>query len=112
MQQWGDWRKGFDPDYWIKNLEHLVTEARTHGARAAVITDVRFLNEALWLRNQGGKLWRITRAGVVPRSGHASEWELEDTSVDLTIRNDSTTEQLEHIALAAYDDLLRDEARA
>lgn len=106
MQQWGDWRREQDPDYWVKRLIPVVEASRAAGAQALVITDVRFVNEYLWLQDAGGVLWRVARAGVVPRCGHASEWQLEGMRADLTIRNDGTLEELEARVLAAYDDLV------
>ncbi|MFM1991309.1 MAG: hypothetical protein RJA99_4266 [Pseudomonadota bacterium] len=106
MQQWGDYRRAQDPDYWTKRLEPIVEAARIAGAAAVIVTDVRFLNEHLWLQMVGGKLWRVVRAGLVPRSGHASEWQLEGVRADLTIRNDYGMDELEARAIAAYDDLV------
>ena len=110
MQQWGDYRRGIDPDYWLRAMAPVVEAARVAGMQATVITDVRYLNEYLWLHGAAGRLWRVVRAGVVARSGHASEWELEGVRADLTIRNDATIEELEARALAAYDDLLARDA--
>jgi hypothetical protein len=43
-----------------------------------VITDVRFPNEAEAVRERGGCLWRINRAGIGPANNHASELSLDD----------------------------------
>lgn len=110
MQQWGDYRRALDPDYWVRPVASVVEGARVAGMHATVITDVRFLNEYLWLQESGGRLWRVVREGVRPRSGHASEWQLEGVRADLLIRNDYSLEELEARALAAYDDVLAREA--
>lgn len=112
MQQWGDYRRQDDPDYFTKLMTPTVEAARVAGAAAVIVTDVRFLNEFLWLGASGGVLWRVVREGVKPRSGHASEWQLEGVRAHLTIRNDYSLEELEARALAAYDDLVAREASA
>lgn len=107
MQQWGDWRRAQDPDYWVRMLAITVDAARGMGFQAFAVTDVRYPNELDWLRRSGGVLWRVQRAGLAPRSGHSSEWALRDAPADLTITNDDGVEQLATRAIDAFDDLLR-----
>lgn len=57
------------------------------------ITDVRFPNEAEAIRQRGGKIYRIVRAGVGPANGHKSEISLDDYEFDGFIHNDGTVEQ-------------------
>lgn len=68
--EWG--RELVHPELWV-----LMAQRRWDAARASgddlVITDVRFENEVSWLKQQGGKVVAIERAGVNAVSAHASE---------------------------------------
>jgi len=59
-----------------------------------VVDDVRFLNEAAALREKGGKIWRVTRPGLLP-DGHASEQEGLAIKADMEIINNGSVEQLQ-----------------
>lgn len=85
-----------DPDIWhrivLKDCDKYVSpEVKTTGMirspkRHAVITDVRFKNEADAIREKGGLLWRIVREDHDGASGgiegHASEMELDNVPDD------------------------------
>ena len=58
-----------------------------------VITDARFPNEAEAIRERGGRLFRIERAGVGPANSHASETSLDNYDFDAFIHNDGTLEE-------------------
>jgi hypothetical protein len=103
MQQWGDWRRAADPDYWVKMLAITVDTAREIGFQAFVITDVRYPNELAWLREAGGVLWRVERPGLKPLSGHSSEWALHDAAADVTLVNDEDLDVLARRAVEAFD---------
>jgi len=103
MQQWGDWRRAADPDYWVKMLAITVDAARDLGFQAFVVTDVRYPNELHWLREAGGTLWRVQRPGLKPLSGHSSEWALQDSAADLTLVNDGDLDALARRAVEAFD---------
>lgn len=105
MQQWGDHRRDQVPDYFVRRIEPSVASARALGCRAIVITDVRYGNELAWLRAHGGALWRVTRPGSKPRSGHSSEWAIADEPADVTLPNDSTVDALAACVTDAFDDL-------
>lgn len=62
----------------------------------AVITDVRFPNEAERVRQLGGQIWRIDRGGDL-NDFHASEQDLPEDLVNVTIYNDGLLEYLERI---------------
>jgi hypothetical protein len=59
-----------------------------------VVTDVRFANEASWVKAFDGDIWRVTRAGVGPVNGHVSESELESIPYDALITNDGDLKDL------------------
>lgn len=68
LQEWGtEYRRAQNPAYW----SHVVAE-RMAGVERACITDVRFADEAEFVRSRGGVVWRVNRPGYGP-SAHASE---------------------------------------
>lgn len=75
----------FGADFWIS---HLPIKGGYE-----VVSDVRFLDEAAYLRSRGAVMLRVTRPGY----GMESEFERQVPMipVDLTIINDGTVEQLQ-----------------
>lgn len=77
LQWWGtDYRRGQDPDYWIKRLRRVLD---AHTPDVAIITDVRFPNETAAIKEWGGTLVKVSRMSppdvVVPP--HESETALD-----------------------------------
>ncbi len=92
MQQLGTeaMRGTFGDEVWIKSLF-----TRAAAVEYAVISDVRFLNEAQAIRNRGGILVRIERAGLISTDTHPSETALDDfDDFDHVLLNDGTVEDL------------------
>lgn len=95
----GGTKRAVDPDYWV---HQIFTNKFFFGdfqkGRSAVITDLRFKNEAETLRqaalNKGFNLVlvRVNRFAVNP-STDATECDLDDYSFDLTIENTGTVDQ-------------------
>jgi hypothetical protein len=52
------------------------------------ISDVRFDNEAKWVREQGGVIWKISRHGLASVRHHSSENGVDVDPADLLILND------------------------
>lgn len=87
--------RALHPDIWIR---HLVLRLGLDGEPGStpvhdciVISDVRFGNEAAWLRARGGRLVRLhrdTAAGVRP---HASELQVLDLVPDVDLWNNGPT---------------------
>lgn len=87
LQQWGtEYRRGQDPDYWTG-----IMRERLETVEAAVISDVRFPDEAALVRELGGEVWFIARPGVEV-SGHASE--LVQFVPDRVLDNSGTLDHL------------------
>lgn len=64
-----------DPDFWVKATSLRLEEHLAHDAiprDGIVFTDVRFANEADWIRSLGGYVIKITRPGI-QQMDHASE---------------------------------------
>lgn len=58
-----------------------------------VVTDARFQNEIEALQGIGGKIVRVTRAGVA-KDDHESERYIDDLPADFEIANDGTIDEL------------------
>lgn len=102
LQVIGQTQRDFDADYWVN-----VAARKIAGAEAwnlpVVVTDVRYLNEAVMLRARGFKIIRIMRPFADRRQGpaeqHASENELNDYPTDAVIYNDGDLDQLRNAIL-------------
>ena len=66
-------RNNWGQDFWLKLAATNMASMREHGYRNFVISDVRFANEAEWVRNQGGEIWLLDRPGTAPVREHVSE---------------------------------------
>jgi hypothetical protein len=77
-------------DFWINRMETAVRKAQATGDSRIVITDVRFQNEADFVRDAGGKMIEVRRPGLAP-SSHVSDTRIE---CDFTIYNDSSLDDL------------------
>lgn len=88
--EWG--RNLIDTDIWLTRAQVTYWKlVASHGHKqwlTAVVTDVRFPNEAAWVR-QNGSLWHMRREGleVVGAEGHASEGGIEVLPEDIVIHN-------------------------
>lgn len=83
---------------WIKLLEEEIKTARTFKKNQnvpVVITDVRFLNEADWIRSKDGIVIRVERPGYGPVNKHISDNVVDTSLWDYILPNDGTLEQLE-----------------
>lgn len=75
-------RDMFGSNFWVD----LTLNSLSGGS--AVISDVRFKNEADAIRKAGGQVWRINRSGIGPVTNHSSEIDLDDYDFDHVINND------------------------
>lgn len=101
-QWWGtDFRRNlYGQDYWIKYLANKMRGSEKYYEHL-FITDVRFRNEADWIKSQGGKLVRIQRAQDGACDGHQSESDLDNYKEwDYVIENSSS---LEHLKIEVED---------
>ena len=109
LQWWGTEfrRQLFGSDYWIAKLgEKLSGLQQANGSnghgKLVVVTDVRFENEADFIRSRGGLLIRIERP-MPADDNHASERQSESITVDMTVSNAGTPDDL----LDRAEDILR-----
>ena len=86
-----DIARNIDVNVWVKGADIF---RQDNPGRSIVITDVRFSNEAFWIREQGGIVVFLeskTR-GIHEHTGHSSENGLTGEDVDLIMENDGTIE--------------------
>ena len=99
------------PDYYRKRSVSLVTTPKAlpeipKTASVIIITDIRFENEAAFLRGHQGIIWHIVRPGVPLVNAHSSEAGIEQRPEDILIMNDGSLEQLEQQVECAWQRLL------
>lgn len=82
----------FGENFWIDRLWEDLAETPT--IYHVAISDVRFTNEAEAIKKEGGKVFRVTRPGVLAVNGHISELALNDYNFDEEILNDGTIDDL------------------
>lgn len=82
LQWWGtDYRRAEDPDYWVKKGVERLRDYEGIGIELAIVTDVRFENEAKAIRALGGIVVEVVatdsiraqRLGGTLPPAHASE---------------------------------------
>jgi hypothetical protein len=88
-------RNHFGDDFWIREaLKKVKDEARI------VVTDVRFVNEADWIKQfEDSHIWRIKRPNVTAVNGHVSESQMDGYRVDQIFLNGGSIEDLEQLII-------------
>lgn len=86
--EWG--RLMVDKDIWLKLAGHYLT----HTGPGMIISDVRFANEAAWVREQGGLIIHLDRPTAAKVREHESESGVPVEKGDAQILNESTKEHL------------------
>ena len=66
LQWWGtEFRRARNPDYWVNVLlTELAARFQNPSKPNIVITDVRFENEAEWIKDHGGVVWLVKRGAT------------------------------------------------
>jgi len=85
-------------DIWIHRAQHewdeLVRDALVIMATGMVIPDVRFENEAEFIRRNGGQVWHVLRAHTQSVHEHISESGVDTHETDIVFLNDGTIADL------------------
>lgn len=84
-------RNQFGDDVWVDLLLDNIETFENN----IVISDVRFINEAVAVKAYGGVVVRVNRPGVGPDSDHPSETEMDKIEYDYVIENDGSIVELE-----------------
>ena len=96
-----EWARNLRRDFWLRIAAAFVVDQMNAGETHFVISDVRFANEAEWVRSKGGQIWRIHREGLAGVRPHVSESGIDNIKPTRTIHNNGSTADLaEAVALA------------
>ncbi|WP_439426631.1 adenylate kinase [Stenotrophomonas sp. T8] len=96
--EWG--REMIDRDLWVKVVAQKIRQARRDGAAGVVVSDVRFDNEAQFIREWGGQVVQVLRDSAAPVSAHASEAGVQGDLIDTVIDNNGPVHRLRQAAEA------------
>lgn len=88
--EWG--RDLIRNDVWVAMLERRLAQFQAAGVEAVVVADVRFENEADWVRQRGGEVWHVYRA--TDADEHVSERGIKVRDGDRVIDNSGTLDEL------------------
>ena len=83
-------------DLWVLLMQREWEHVKHSANPRLVITDVRFDNEAMAIREAGGTVWRILREGVAQVNAHVSEAGVRRDLIDGDIKNYGTVDELRH----------------
>ena len=94
--EWG--RERIDPEIWLKIAQRKYAKIAGAGTMSGgrivgmgmIIPDIRFENEAAWIKDEGGLLFEVQRPGheAISESEHASERGVPIKYIDAVIIND------------------------
>jgi len=87
--EWG--RQLIHPDLWLLMAHQRLLQS----GPGMVIPDVRFENEAAWIRKHGGRIIHVIRPDVNAVEAHASEDGIEVQDTDVRLFNSGTLEELQ-----------------
>jgi hypothetical protein len=107
LQWWGtEYRRAQDPFYWVKKLRDQI---QADNPTVALITDVRFPNEVLFIKTNRGYTVEVTREGFndLLADSHPSEHALARYAWDIKVTvKDGQLEQLKTDAVELFDMIL------
>lgn len=90
--EWG--RQKVRDDIWLL----LAQDALLRNGPGMIVPDIRFENEADWLRRLGGVVIHLHRSRAAPVAAHASENGVLVVPGDIVLSNDGTLEDLQQTA--------------
>lgn len=97
--EWG--REQVAPDLWLRVAARRIASIKAAPpclhVSGIVVSDIRFENEAEWLRAQGGTIWHIERQRQANVTDHVSEYGITRASSDAVIANNKTITDLEEL---------------
>ena len=101
--EWG--RNTMRLDFWLLIALPEIEAHRRGGVPGVVVSDVRFENEAQFIRCQGGQVWHIQRPGIAGVRAHASERGIVPEGADRGLLNDGPLAALCNRVDRLIDDL-------
>lgn len=96
-----EWGRALKESLWLDIAKAKIAMYREYDSPGVVISDVRFPNEAAWVKEQGGVIWKILRPGVEPVRAHASEDLIASLPYDYVIDNHGSLDLLPNAVAAA-----------
>lgn len=92
--EWG--REALHPDFWIRIATDRIRWLENYESSPLriVIGDVRYENEAAFIRRQGGFLIHVRRNDATPVRAHTSESGIEIQDNDFVLENNGTLAEL------------------
>lgn len=92
-----EWGRSINPDFWVKVAAASMAEVMNIKGpdTVFVISDVRFDNEAQWVKDHGGVIWHIHRPAAQAVAAHQSENGIRHELVDLNILNNNSLSDLD-----------------
>ena len=99
-----EWGRTLAHDFWLRIAGAYLDEQVNQGGTHFVVSDVRFANEAQWVRDHGGVIWHINRPDCQPVRPHVSENKGLCWVVDHQIQNDGSIGELHRAVLRALDE--------
>jgi hypothetical protein len=90
--EWG--RQTLDSSFWVVVAARKLMPLLQRG-RPVVISDVRFANEAAFVRSFGAGLWHLRRPDIQPVAPHVSEQGVSVLQQDMVLVNHGTLQQLQ-----------------
>ena len=100
-----EWGRNLAPDFWLRIAQAYMDEQIDLGGTHFTVSDVRFANEAQWIRDNGGVIWRIERPQAMPVRAHVSEAEIYHFKADTVIDNTGSVGDLHRAVTNALDAL-------
>lgn len=107
LQSWGEFRRRtISPNYWVDRLAEQLIDVDKN---IYVITDVRYENEAEFVKKNSGFLIKIVRGSDNYQDSHSSEQSLLGyQGFDLVLENNSTFEKFEQDVLSVFKNNILD----
>lgn len=100
-----EWGRSLQSDFWLRIATSYLKDLTDKGAMHVCISDIRFANEAKWVRDHGGVVWRVERYTVPSVREHISELEMFGISPNTIIDNNGSVGDLHREVVQALDGL-------
>lgn len=110
LQFWGSYRRAQDPFYWIRKLSDQILIDRP---QIAIVKDIRYFNEALWVVANDGYTVKVTRLNYVDLTrdpSHPSETQLNNYGFNYEIAvKEGDFDDLRKSAIEVFDLIIANE---
>lgn len=87
-------RKIVGDDVWLRVAQRNIDWLRATGGGDVVVSDVRYNNEAEWIRRNCGEVWVVDRPDTAPVASHSSEAGVDMALVNRVLPNNGSIAQL------------------